>query len=72
MSMPLYRYIGGTNARELPVPIMNVINGGAQADNNVDIQEFMIVPAGASRFSEALRMGVEVFQALKGVLRKKG
>ncbi|HTP65557.1 MAG TPA: phosphopyruvate hydratase [Geobacteraceae bacterium] len=70
--LPLYRYIGGTNARELPVPMMNVMNGGAHADNNLDIQEFMIVPAGASCFSEALRMGAEVFHALKGVLRKKG
>ena len=70
--LPLYRYIGGTNARELPVPMMNVMNGGAHADNNVDIQEFMIVPAGASRFSEALRMGAEVFHSLKGVLRKRG
>lgn len=70
--LPLYRYIGGTNARELPVPMMNVMNGGAHADNNVDIQEFMIVPAGASKFSEALRMGAEVFHALKSVLKKRG
>jgi enolase len=70
--LPLFRYIGGTNARELPVPMMNVLNGGVHADNNVDIQEFMIVPAGALRFSEALRMGVEVFHALKGVLKAKG
>jgi enolase len=70
--LPLYRYIGGTNAKELPVPMMNVLNGGAHADNNVDIQEFMIVPAGAPRFSEALRMGAEVFHALKGVLKAKG
>jgi len=70
--LPLYRYIGGTNAKELPVPMMNVLNGGAHADNNVDIQEFMIVPAGAQRFSEALRMGAEVFHALKGVLKAKG
>ncbi|BCS52179.1 phosphopyruvate hydratase [Geobacter sp. SVR] len=70
--LPLYRYIGGTNARELPVPMMNVLNGGAHADNNVDIQEFMIVPAGAPRFSEALRMGAEVFHALKGVLKARG
>ena len=70
--LPLYRYIGGANARELPVPMMNVLNGGAHADNNVDIQEFMIVPAGAPLFSEALRMGAEVFHALKGVLKAKG
>ena len=70
--LPLYRYIGGANARELPVPMMNVLNGGAHADNNVDIQEFMIVPAGAALFSEALRMGAEVFHALKGVLKAKG
>ena len=70
--LPLYRYIGGTNARELPVPMMNVLNGGVHADNNVDIQEFMIVPAGAPSFSEALRMGAEVFHALKGVLKAKG
>ena len=69
--LPLYRYIGGTNARELPVPMMNVLNGGAHADNNVDIQEFMIVPAGAPSFHEALRMGAEVFHALKGVLKGK-
>ncbi len=70
--MPLYKYIGGTNARELPLPMMNIINGGAHADNNVDIQEFMIMPAGACCFSEALRMGAEVFHALKGVLKSKG
>lgn len=69
---PLYRYLGGVNARVLPVPMMNVINGGAHADNSVDIQEFMIVPVGASRFSEALRMGVETFHTLKGVLKKRG
>jgi len=70
--LPLYRYIGGINARELPVPMMNVMNGGAHADNNVDIQEFMIVPAGAKSFAEALRYGAEVFHALKGVLKAKG
>lgn len=70
--LPLYRYIGGTNAKELPVPMMNVLNGGAHADNNVDIQEFMIVPAGAKSFAEALRYGAEVFHALKGVLKTKG
>jgi enolase len=70
--LTLYRYIGGVNARELPVPMMNVLNGGAHADNNVDIQEFMIVPAGANSFAEALRYGAEVFHALKGVLKAKG
>jgi enolase len=69
---PLYRYIGGVNARVLPVPMMNVINGGAHADNSVDLQEFMIVPHGAERFSEALRMGVETFHTLKSVLKKRG
>jgi enolase len=69
---PLYRYIGGVNARVLPVPMMNVINGGAHADNSVDLQEFMIVPVGAQRFSEALRMGVETFHNLKTVLKKRG
>lgn len=72
LGLPLYRYIGGTNARELPVPMMNILNGGAHADNNVDIQEFMIMPVGASTFSEALRMGAEIFHALKKVLKKKG
>jgi len=69
---PLYKYIGGANARELPLPMMNIINGGAHADNNVDIQEFMIMPAGACCFKEALRMGAEIFHALKGVLKGKG
>ena len=69
---PLYKYIGGANARELPLPMMNIINGGAHADNNVDIQEFMIMPAGAGTFKEALRMGAEIFHALKGVLKSKG
>ncbi len=69
---PLYKYIGGANARELPLPMMNIINGGAHADNNVDIQEFMIMPAGAGSFKEALRMGAEIFHALKGVLKGKG
>lgn len=72
LGLPLYRYIGGTNARELPVPMMNILNGGAHADNNVDIQEFMIMPVGARTFSEALRMGAEIFHALKKVLKKKG
>ena len=70
--MPLYRYIGGVSARILPVPMMNILNGGKHADNNVDIQEFMIMPAGASSFSEALRMGAETFHSLKNVLKKKG
>lgn len=69
---PLYKYIGGVNARELPLPMMNIINGGAHADNNVDIQEFMIMPAGATCFKEALRMGAEIFHALKSVLKGKG
>lgn len=70
--MPLYRYIGGCNAKELPVPMMNILNGGAHADNNLDIQEFMIVPAGLNNFANALRAGVEVFHTLKGILKKKG
>jgi len=72
LELPLYKYLGGPNARTLPVPMMNIINGGAHADNNVDFQEFMIVPAGASCFREALRIGVEVFHTLKVVLKKKG
>jgi enolase len=72
LELPLYRYIGGTNARTLPVPMMNILNGGKHADNNVDFQEFMIMPAGAPSFSEGLRMGTEVFHALKSVLSKKG
>lgn len=70
--LPLYQYIGGCNAKELPLPMMNIINGGAHADNNVDIQEFMIMPVGAASFAEALRMGAEIFHALKGVLKNKG
>ncbi|MBI3268822.1 MAG: phosphopyruvate hydratase [Planctomycetes bacterium] len=70
--LPLYRYLGGVGARTLPVPFMNVLNGGAHADNNVDVQEYMIVPVGAKRFSEALRMGVETFHALKRVLHERG
>jgi enolase len=70
--LPLYKYIGGTNAKVLPVPMMNILNGGKHADNNVDLQEFMIVPTEAERFSDALRMGAETFHALKGVLSKKG
>ena len=72
LDLPLFQYIGGTNTKELPVPMMNVLNGGIHADNNVDIQEFMIVPVGAKSFSAALRMGVEVFHHLKGVLKKGG
>jgi enolase len=72
VGLPLYAYLGGVGARTLPVPLMNIINGGAHADNNVDFQEFMIVPAGFAKFSEALRAGVEVFHALKGVLKKRG
>ncbi|MCC2641983.1 MAG: eno [Nitrospira sp.] len=69
---PLYRYLGGVNARVLPVPLMNIINGGAHADNRLDLQEFMIMPVGAPRFSEALRMATEVFHTLKALLKKKG
>ncbi|HVF22440.1 MAG TPA: phosphopyruvate hydratase [Pyrinomonadaceae bacterium] len=72
LELPLYRYLGGPNSRTLPVPMMNIINGGAHADNNVDFQEFMVVPAGAASFSEALRIGAEIFHALKSVLKKKG
>lgn len=72
LEIPLYRYLGGPNARTLPVPMMNIINGGAHADNNVDFQEFMIVPLGAPAFSEALRIGAEIFHTLKSVLKKKG
>ncbi|MGI6145080.1 MAG: phosphopyruvate hydratase [Peptococcia bacterium] len=72
VGLPLYRYIGGVNAKQLPVPMMNILNGGKHADNNVDIQEFMILPAGATSFAEALRMGTEVFHNLKSVLKKKG
>jgi len=71
LDLPLFKYIGGANACEMPVPMMNVLNGGAHADNNVDIQEFMIMPVGAQNFSEALRMGTEVFHHLKAVLKKK-
>jgi len=70
--IPLYRYIGGTNAKTLPVPMMNILNGGAHADNNVDFQEFMVMPVGASSFSEALRCGAEIFHNLKGVLKSRG
>jgi enolase len=69
---PLYRYIGGVNAHILPVPMMNILNGGSHADNGIDFQEFMVMPVGAESFSEALRMGVEVFHNLKSVLKKNG
>lgn len=71
-ALPLYRYIGGTNAKVLPVPMMNILNGGAHADNKIDFQEFMVMPIGATTFSEGLRWGVEIFHALKTVLKKKG
>src|SRR6478736_1745930 len=70
--MPLYRYLGGINGNLLPVPMMNILNGGAHADNNVDFQEFMVMPVGAESFSVALRWGAEVFHTLKGVLKKRG
>jgi len=70
--LPLYRYVGGTNARTLPIPLMNILNGGAHADNKIDFQEFMIVPVGADTFSDGLRMGVEIFHHLKKVLKAKG
>jgi enolase len=71
-ALPLYRYIGGTNAKTLPIPMMNILNGGAHADNKIDFQEFMVMPIGASSFSEGLRWGVEIFHALKTVLKKQG
>ncbi|HAO45475.1 MAG TPA: phosphopyruvate hydratase [Ferruginibacter sp.] len=71
-NLPLYRYIGGTNAKILPIPMMNILNGGAHADNKIDFQEFMIMPVGASSFSEGLQWGVEIFHTLKSVLKKKG
>ncbi|HEY8875600.1 MAG TPA: phosphopyruvate hydratase [Desulfosporosinus sp.] len=71
LGLPLYQYLGGVNAKELPVPMMNILNGGSHADNNVDIQEFMIMPVGASSFAEALRMGTEVYHSLKAVLKGK-
>lgn len=70
--LPLYRYVGGANAKTLPVPMMNILNGGAHADNKIDFQEFMVVPVGASTFSEGLRWGVEIFHQLKNVLKEKG
>jgi enolase len=72
LGLSLYQYLGGPNARELPLPMLNILNGGAHADNNVDIQEFMVMPAGAGSFKEALRMGAEIFHALKSVLKKRG
>src|ERR1700712_4017504 len=72
LGMPLYRYLGGVNACILPTPMMNILNGGAHADNNVDFQEFMVMPVGAESFSDALRWGSEVFHTLKGVLKKRG
>jgi enolase len=72
LKMPLYRYIGGTNTKVIPAPMMNIVNGGSHADNNVDFQEFMIFPIGLPTFSEALRSGAEVFHTLKGVLKKRG
>jgi enolase len=72
LGLPLYRYIGGVNAKTLPVPMMNILNGGKHADNNVDFQEFMIMPVGAPNFAEALRMGTETFHALKSVLSIMG
>jgi len=72
LDVPLYTYLGGFNAKTLPVPMMNIVNGGEHADNNIDVQEFMVLPIGASTFSEALRMGTEIFHALKGVLKAKG
>ncbi len=72
LKQPLYRYVGGVNAHVMPVPMMNILNGGSHADNSIDFQEFMIIPVGADQFSEALRMGVEVFHHLKSVLKKKG
>jgi enolase len=72
LGLPLYRYLGGTNAKVLPLPLMNILNGGKHADNNIDFQEFMIAPVGAPTFREALRMGSEVFHHLKDVLKKKG
>jgi enolase len=72
LGLPLYRYLGGTNTKDLPVPMLNVLNGGAHADNNVDVQEFMLVPLGFDSFSDALRAGVECYHALKAVLKKRG
>src|SRR5579859_4064415 len=70
--LPLFRYLGGPNAHVLPVPMMNILNGGAHADSNVDIQEFMIAPIGAATFAEALRWGAETYRALKSVIKQRG
>lgn len=70
--LPLYRYIGGVNANKLPIPMMNILNGGSHADNKIDFQEFMVMPVGASSFSQALQMGTEIFHHLKSVLKKNG
>ena len=70
--MPLYRYVGGVGANTLPVPMMNILNGGSHADNKIDIQEFMVMPFGAETFSQGLQIGTEIFHTLKGVLKKKG
>jgi enolase len=72
LGLPLYQYLGGVNSKQLPVPMMNIVNGGEHADNNVDIQEFMVMPVGAPNFKEALRMGAEIFHSLKGVLKERG
>ena len=72
LEIPLYNYIGGINAKDLPVPMMNILNGGKHADNNLDIQEFMVLPVGADSFAEALRMGAEIYHNLKSVLKKRG
>ena len=71
LNLPLYKYIGGTNAKELPLPMMNILNGGSHADNNVDLQEFMIMPVGSETFSQALRIRTEIFHSLKSVLKAK-
>ncbi|MEG0380406.1 MAG: phosphopyruvate hydratase, partial [Kurthia sp.] len=70
--LPLYKYIGGVNGKQLPVPMMNILNGGEHADNNVDIQEFMVMPVGATSFKQALQMGTEIFHSLKAVLKESG
>ena len=72
LDLPLYQYLGGVNAKQLPVPMMNILNGGEHADNNVDIQEFMVMPVGAESFRHGLRMGAEIFHSLKDVLKSKG
>src|SRR5205807_858635 len=72
LELPLYRHVGGANAHVLPVPLLNVVNGGAHADNNVDLQEFMLAPVGAASFSEAIRWGAETYHALRTLLRERG